>query len=865
MSYILVIVESPSKCKKIEQYLNKHPQTTYKCIASYGHIRELAGLEAIDIHHNFAPTFIECVPKKEQISKLRRAIKDASEVILASDDDREGEAIAWHLSQVFKLPIDTTKRIIFHEITEAALQQAIANPTIINMSLVNAQIARQVLDLLVGYKLSPLLWKHVKDGLSAGRCQTPALRLIYENEREINSSVGKQSYTITGSFTNANIPFVLNYEYLIEPEAEPKAKSKAKAKPEKESLQDFLQASLVHLHSYTGAKLQNKTRAAPEPFSTSSIQQHCSNELHLSPKETMAACQTLYEGGYITYHRTDSREYSEEFKEKAAAYIIKTWGEPRQLCKPHTPLLEESSHTWVKIGLQSGNTRLQSGNTRLQSGKTCPDTAGDGLAERAAAPHEAIRITNLLCKNIDQAITDKRLNRVYQLIWQRTLESCMADAVVSVLTASISAPYNREYHYTTSQVVFPGWKIVASSNSANDGENDGKNYAYLQTIKPGLQLPYQKIKANLHLKELKTHYSEARLVQLLEEKGIGRPSTFATLIEKIQERKYVKKENVKGRLISCTDYEINGKELIKIITEKEFGNEKNKLVIQPVGVLALEFLLKHFEPLFQYVYTKQMEEDLDSVAKDEKIWYEVCQECYKELEHLSSSILEKGKETIRIDANHTYIIGKYGPVIKMGGAPASSASPDPPSGESLSLDVEDIIVNTPAAPPALKRGSGGVFPLFKAVRSDIDLNKLRKGEYVLEDILEKKSDGPTSIGLYQEKPVYIKVGKFGKYLEWNNLSKSLKHLKQNPSNITLEDVSDILFDLSNEEDTSSMRIITEDASIRKGKYGYYIFYRNKKMKKPRFLKLDGFSGDYMNCDLNILQEWFKNTYKIDAI
>ena len=252
MAYILVIVESPSKCNKIEQYLNNHPQTKtpYKCMASYGHIRELdGGLTSIDIHNNFAPTFIECESKKEQISKLKKAIKNATEVILASDDDREGEAIAWHLCQLFNLPVDKTKRILFHEITESALHRAIDTPTRVKLPVVQAQLARQILDVLVGYTLSPLLWKHVQDGLSAGRCQTPALRLIYENEREIASATGKQSYTIIGYFTNATIPFVLNHE-----------------ETDKSKVEDFLKASLTYAHQYNNIKLQTKTRVAPEPF-----------------------------------------------------------------------------------------------------------------------------------------------------------------------------------------------------------------------------------------------------------------------------------------------------------------------------------------------------------------------------------------------------------------------------------------------------------------------------------------------------------------------------------------------------------------------------------------------------------------------
>ena len=824
-AYTLVIVESPSKCKKIEQYLNKHHTgiiRPYKCLASYGHIRELAGLESIDIHNNFAPTFIECVSKKEQISKLRKAVKGAAEVILASDDDREGEAISWHLSQVLKLPIESTKRILFHEITESALHEAIEKPTLINMQLVNAQMARQVLDLLVGYKLSPLLWRHVKDGLSAGRCQTPALRLIYENEKDIQLAPGKQSYTITGYFTNANIPFVLNHE-----------------ETDSQRLQEFLQASLTHPYMYNGTKLQTKTRQAPDPFSTSSLQQHCSNEMHLSPKETMSVCQTLYEGGYITYHRTDSKVYSEEFKEKAAAYIVKTYGGD-----PHTPLLGASPVPTLKEKRGKKSRKIK---------ESCTQEGGGACGAGGGTPHEAIRITNLECKMIEDAATNKKESRVYQLIRQRTLESLMPDAVISLLTATISAPQQHEYHYTTEQVIYPGWKIVSECLE----KNEGKNYAYLQSIKPNMQIPSQKIKANLHLKELKSHYSEARLVQLLEEKGIGRPSTFASLIDKIQERKYVKKDNVKGKLISCIDYEINDGQLIKITAEKEFGNEKNKLVITPVGTLALEFLLNHFEDFFQYAYTKEMEDALDAVAKGEKIWYEVCKECYKELEHLSSTILEKGKETIRIDANHTYMIGKYGPVIKVGGNP-----PNPPSGADLTLS-EERVCRVGISPNG---GSGGFPPTFKAVRSDIDLNKLRRGEYTIDDIVDKKDEASSSIGLYMEKPVYIKVGKFGKYLEWNDVKKSLKHLKQAPNEITLDDVVEMLFDMDNNESSQkNLRIISEDASICKSKFGHYIFYKNKKMKKPRFLKLDGFSGDYLNCEITLLQEWFKTTYKIDTL
>jgi DNA topoisomerase-1 len=767
--YTLVIVESPSKCKKIESYLNDNT-TTYKCIASYGHIRELPGLEAINIHNNFAPTFIECESKKTQIGKIRKAIKEASDVILASDDDREGEAIAWHICQVFDLPVLTTKRIVFHEITKTALQFAIQNPKKINMPMVHAQIARQVLDMLVGYQLSPLLWKHVKDGLSAGRCQTPALRLLYDNEREIALAPGKQSYVVTGYFTNKMIPFVLNHEET--------------------NMREFLEASIKHSHIYKEYKLHTKQVNAPKPFSTSTLQQAASNELHLSPKETMSLCQSLYEGGHITYHRTDSQQYSNDFKANIAFYIMKTYGE-----------------------------------------KYLPTEIKEATFEDGSA-HEAIRPT--LIEVVELPDVTARENRLYKFIRRRTLESSMKAASISVLTASISAPHNHEYRYTAEQIIEAGWQIVNTESKAGPSASTVVNaspstpeYTYLQTLKPLSSLSYKKIKAINHLTETKQHYTEAKLVSLLEEKGIGRPSTFSSLVEKIQERAYVKKENVKGKLRMCKEYELVDDRLKATEIEREFGQEKNKLIITPVGIMALEFLLKHFEPFFAYAYTEQMETDLDLVLKGSVIWETVCQKYYTELTHLSNTITERGKETIRIDAEHTYMIGKYGPVIKQ----------------------------------VVKKET-----IFKSVRKDLDIDKLRRGEYTLEEVLETyeaKNAAPTSIGNYNEKPVYIKVGKFGKYLEWNGLSKSLKHLKQRPEEITLDDVVELLFDADN--DLEQTRVLGPDSTIKKGKYGHYIYYKNKKMKKPRFLKLDGFSqtDDFMTCDLQLVIEWFKRTYQVE--
>ena len=497
MSYKLVIVESPAKCQKIEKFLG----AGYKCIASFGHIRELNGLKSIDINNNFKPTFINTESKQSQINKLKSMIRGADEVLLAADDDREGEAIAWHICDLFKLPIQTTKRMIFHEITEPAVKNALQNVTTLNMNIVNAQLSRQILDILVGYKVSPILWNQIsqnKNKLSAGRCQTPALRIVYDNHKEIETSPGKKVYKTTGYFTKSNLPFVLNYDYDNE-----------------DIINEFLEESVNHEHIYNCGKEKNTTKQPPTPFTTSSLQQMANNELRLSPKDTMKSCQILYEGGFITYMRTDSKTYSEEFVNNAKKYINDTYGEeyPNKniydLCRKDA--VEEKSKSKSK--------------SKKEKEKK------DNNAQEA---HEAIRPTSVsvLEPEITQTITPKEV-KLYKLIRRNTLESCIEAAKYLSITATITSPQEHIYKYSTEQVVFPGWKIV------NGYEVENKDFRYLQTLKNNSELDYNKITCKVTIKDLKSHYTEAKLVQLLEQKGIGRPSTFSSLIEKIQERGYI--------------------------------------------------------------------------------------------------------------------------------------------------------------------------------------------------------------------------------------------------------------------------------------------------------------------------------------
>ena len=370
----LVIVESPAKCKKIENYLGPG----YKCMSSYGHIRELPSLKNIDIEKNFSPTYlmIDNAIKRKNVEALRKEIKSAREVILATDNDREGEAIAWHLCDVFKLDINKTKRIIFHEITESALQQAIKNPRTVDMNIVNAQQARQILDVLVGFKVSPVLWKLVSqpkgkdNALSAGRCQTPALKLIYENQKEIDESIERKVYNTTGYFTNLNLPFELNPEGKFEDE---------------DDMITFLDDSINFSHIYTCSQPKKIFKQPPEPFTTSRLQQVASNELHYSPKETMRICQLLYEGGYITYMRTDSKTYSAEFLDSAKEYITKTF-DAKYIGHIIDGICDDnniSTETAKKRGKKKSKTKNAEEN--------------DSLRQEA---HEAIRPTNISLQNL---------------------------------------------------------------------------------------------------------------------------------------------------------------------------------------------------------------------------------------------------------------------------------------------------------------------------------------------------------------------------------------------------------------------------------------------------------------------------------
>ena len=752
----LIIVESPAKCKKIEEFVGSE----YKCVASFGHLTTLSDLKSIDIHNNYTPNFTIIKEKHKYVTMLQKKIKEASEIFLASDDDREGEAIAWHICKLFDLPINTTKRIIFHEITKPALESALKYPKYIDLNIVYAQQTRQILDILVGFKFTPLLWKHIspayKDGLSAGRCQTPALRLIYDNEIEINNNPGDKKIIINGFFTKNNIKFELNKKF-----------------DDEKIVLNFLNLSQTFKHTIQIEKSHITSTSPPIPFSTSLLQQKAHSYLNLSPKETMKLAQNLYEEGLITYMRTDNKKYSSEFCSSVKDFII-------------------NNYSLIYVG-----------------------DINKHISENSSNAHEAIRPTKIL--NLpDRIVTKKELTskarNLYKLIWTNSVESLMADSKKEVLPIKITAPEDLYYKYSCDKIIFDGWKVL-------ENNDDNVYYTYFSLIKNNSVINYNKIIAKETLQNKKTHLNYAQLIKLLEEKGIGRPSTFASIVDKIISRGYVKITDVDGDKKEYKNYELIDKTL-KLKTELlDYGKEKNKLVLQPLGFIVLEFLLDNFKSFFDYHFTSSMENDLDEISSNKQIWHNVCS-TYDKLIDTNIDAIQLYKNyrlSYKIDDKHELMVAKYGVVIK---------------------NNEDI---------------------FSKIKENINMFKVTNNEYKIEDIIEERINDDLLIGKYNDENLYMKKGKYGKYLTWGKNTKSLDGYDGD-----IELTSIIHFIENKSSNKNIIRVIDNNISIRNGKYGAYIFHKTDKMRKPQFFKLYGFHNmdNLETCKLDELKSWIKSKYDI---
>jgi len=809
----LVIVESPSKCAKIENYLGFQ----YKCIASKGHIREIKKISK----ENYNPVF-EIIPEKEShVSEMRTIISQfkPENIYLASDDDREGEAISWHICQVFGLSIENTHRILFHEITETALQKAIKHPIKIRMNIVYSQLARQVLDRLVGFQISPILSKRLVHGgnsyLSAGRCQTPALRIIYEKEMQEKNTDSVIKYKTCASFFSPfpSFEFQLNHDF-----------------ENSEECISFLEETNTFSHELVKGKdkssdkgsetkiLERKSRSLepPKPFNTSNLLQSVSNSLHYSPKQTMSYCQTLYQGGFITYMRTDSQKYANQFLSQMKDFIIKEYGEKGEISK-------------LSVG--------ELGDTELSNESYLGDFSQIENTDSIINPHEAIRVTNINIRTIEcDNNTDTRINTLYKHIWKNTLASCMSNYDYSQIDLQITAPKTHKYETKLEIPQFLGWKRVYTEEKEHRETLEKQNQLYLY-----LQQQYLckksvnpiKIKMTLHMMEKTRHYTEAGLIKKLEEYGIGRPSTYALLVDTIQDRGYVTKQDIIGEKTKGTEYEWHNGKMNSTKIEKKFGNEKNKLVLQELGKQAIDFLIPNYTTLFSYDYTKHLEERLDEIARENGCdikWYEICKDCEEEIKKCSKSIKEEMKEEYIIDESHIFIFGKSGGVIK-----------------HTRMD--------------------GTFE-YKPVKKDepIDMIKLKEQKYTLVDLLELPH---SHLGNYEGFEMYLKTGPYGPYVEWGNKKESIKRLIGKTiqlKDITMEIVLDYLEKKSENGDNgtgdgNTIRILRPDLSIKNGKYGPYLYYLSENGKTSCY-SLKKFRGGYKTGEPETIIQWMTETYGV---
>ncbi len=616
----LVIVESPAKAKTIEKFLGKE----YKVLSSYGHIRDLKKKDfSIDFDDNFNPIYEIPDDKTKLVETLKKEAKNAEMVWLASDEDREGEAIAWHLYEVLGLTPDKTRRIVFHEITKDAILHAIENPRSIDIDRVNAQQARRVLDRIVGFELSPVLWKKVKPALSAGRVQSVAVRLIVEREREIENFHSEASYRIVATFS---IP--TNGGKTVDMKAELAHRINSK-----EEALALLEACKDASFSIEDIQIKPARKSPAAPFTTSTLQQEASRKLGFSVAQTMIIAQRLYESGYITYMRTDSVNLSTLALSSAKEEIINTWGK--------NYLKTRNYHTKTK-GAQEA--------------------------------HEAIRPTYMANHQIESGTQEKRL---YELIWKRTIASQMSDAEIEKTTVTIAISGREEKFIAVGEVLkFDGFLHVYYESTDEEPENSENSSHMLPPLKQGDILDTTEINAIERFTQRPARYTEASLVRKLEELGIGRPSTYAPTISTIQQREYVERGDRPGversyNILSLKKGKITDKNKTETV-----GTEKSKLLPTDIGTVVNDFLTEHFPDILNYNFTAQVEATFDEVAEGKIIWNNAIDDFYKIFHPIVQDALAMRLEQ-KVGERHLGIepktgrpvsvkIGRFGPLVQIG-------------------------------------------------------------------------------------------------------------------------------------------------------------------------------------------------------
>jgi DNA topoisomerase-1 len=790
----LVIVESPAKAKTIERFLGEK----FKVVSSYGHISDLPSKElGVDVEGDFSPNYIVNDDKKKVVKELKSLAKKAEMVWLASDEDREGEAIAWHLAEQLDLNLHNTKRIVFHEITKNAIQHAIEHPRKINQHLVDAQQARRVLDRLVGYELSPILWRKVKGGLSAGRVQSVSVRILVEREREIEAFTPIAAFKIQATF-------VTNDGKIVKA-------TTTKTFNTKEEARVFLSQNKDAVFKVSALEQKPAKKSPTAPFTTSTIQQEASRKLGFSVSRTMSNAQRLYEAGHITYMRTDSVNLSKQALNEAKEVISKLYG-------------------------------ADYAKTRVYKTKN----------KGAQEAHEAIRPTNLSKMYLDAASDEQRL---YELIWKRTISSQMSDAKLERTTAQISAS-NHEVLFTArgEVITFEGFlKVYLEGKDEEEDTSEG----LLPKMTQGDLLDAKMIAATERFSRPPARYSEASLVKRLEELGIGRPSTYAPTITTIINRKYVEKGTVEGKERQYTQLVLSGEGLKEQMLTERVGSEKGKLIPTDVGRLVNDFLVANFSHIVDYNFTAKVEQDFDSIALGKEDWKGMMKSFYSDFHPVVEDVRENaqreiGERILGVDPKSgrqlSVRLGKFGAMAQIGTVDDeekplfASLHPDQQLAkitfeEALDLfklpmqlgefDAEVVEVNNGRYGPYIRHGKS--FVSLPNGKNPLTITL----EEAIELIKEKRlADAP--IATYEELPVTKGVGRFGPFLKWNgwfiNVSK-----KYDFDTLSNDDIAALIEDKKKKE---AERIVKnwddEGVRIEKARWGRHNLIKGK--QKVELLK-----------------------------
>ena len=798
MAKNLVIVESPAKAKTIEKFLGKDFQVE----SSFGHIADLPSNElGIDVDGDFIPKYIVSTDKKAVVKKLKSLAKKADTVWLASDEDREGEAIAWHLSEQLKLKEENTKRIVFHEITKKAILKAVENPRDINYNLVNAQQARRVLDRLVGYELSPVLWRKVKGGLSAGRVQSVAVRLIVERERDIQEFNAKPSYRVDAEFVNkegkrfkAKLP--KNFETKAEAEA-------------------FLNSCIEADFSVEDLKKTPAKKTPAAPFTTSTLQQEASRKLYFPVAKTMMMAQRLYEAGLITYMRTDSVNLSDDAKSAAQEEITSSYG---------------AEYSFPR-------------NFKTKS-------------KGAQEAHEAIRPTHMDRHSVS---IDYDQDRLYSLIWKRTIASQMSDAKLERTNVRIQNSKNEKILTARGEVIsFEGFlKVYLEGTDNEDEEQEGM----LPKLVVNELLNSNYITATERYSKPPYRFSEAALVKRLEELGIGRPSTYAPTISTVQRRGYIEKGTVEGKERNYTQITLKNNEVSDEILSEKVGADKGKLVPTDIGSIVTDFLVAHFANILDYGFTAQVESDFDKIAEGKEDWIGMIKEFYTgfhaTVEDVAANAERESGERIlgkHPESGKTILVrlGKFGPMVQIGDRDDedkvfASLQPDQNLGtisleEALDLfllpktvgkyEDEDVIVSNGRFGPYVRFGT-----MFVSLPKGGNPLEMELDQAI--ELIEAKREADAPIAEYENLPVQKGVGRFGPFIKWNNMFINVNK-KYDYDNLTFDDIVELI-EVKKQKEIDKVIHNWEEEGIRveKARWGRFNILKGKiKIELPKTTKAD---------------------------